>query len=92
MNGITITVERGLDRVDYFHVELDSHDLLLAESASSESYADDGDSRRFGNAADRPERAGLALLCAPRVKHGPDLEAVRRRLAVVAGEFARAAG
>ncbi len=37
VNGSTIIQERGLERVDYLYVELDTHDVLLAEGASSES-------------------------------------------------------
>ncbi len=80
VNGTTVTVERGLDRVDYFHVELDSHEILLAEGAPAESYADDDDSHRFHNAAERPARSGRVELCAPRIESGTELEAVRVRL------------
>ncbi len=81
VNGTTINAERGLERIDYYHVELDSHDMLLAEGATSESYFDEGDSLRFHNAGDRPVRPEPAVRCAPLVEHGPELEAVRARLA-----------
>ncbi len=80
VNGTTVTVERGLDRVDYFHVELDSHEIVLAEGAPAESYADDDDSHRFHNAAERPARSRRVELCAPRIESGSELEAVRVRL------------
>ena len=95
VNGGTITAERGLARVDYFHVELDSHDVLLAEGAPSESYLEDGNRGRFHNAAERAalDRDALAPgdRCAPWVDSGFELEAIRARLANVAAEVARAA-
>ena len=94
-NGSTISQERGLELVDYFHVELDSHDVLLAEGAPSESFMDDDRRGVFHNASgvgaldpNAPRPDGF---CARRVEQGAELEAIRRRLAVVAGEIARAA-
>jgi hypothetical protein len=95
VNGTSIVQERGLDRVDYFHVELDTHDVLLAEGAPSESYLDDDSRGMFHNASefaalypDAPRPDGF---CARRVEQGAELEVIRRRLAVVAGEIALAA-
>ena len=85
LNGSTITRERGLDRVTYIHVELDSHDVLLAEGAPSESYMDDDSRFMFHNATEfaamYPEAARPTGFCAPRVEQGAELEAIRRRLA-----------
>ena len=36
----------------YFHVELDSHDVLIAEGAPAESYRDCGNRRNFENSLD----------------------------------------
>jgi len=86
VDGTTI---RQLDRaetVDYVHVELDSHDVILAEGAPSETFVDDGNRAMFYNAQDHAERyphapRADALYCAPRVESGYLLEAVRVRLA-----------
>jgi hypothetical protein len=48
VNGTTIT-QVALDRVEYWHVELASHDLLLAEGLAAESYLDDGNRTGFEN-------------------------------------------
>ena len=85
VNGATIIRECELERVDYFHVELDSHDVLLAEGAPSESFVDDDSRGIFHNAAEwdrlHPGRVRApAVFCAPRVESGPQLEAIRRRL------------
>ena len=90
VNGSTIVQERGLDRVDYVHVELDSHDVLLAEGAASESFMDDDSRGVFHNASEfavlypdapSPEALGRDVFCAPRVDQGWALEAIRQRLA-----------
>jgi autotransporter passenger strand-loop-strand repeat protein len=95
VNGSTITQERGLERVDYFHVELDSHDVLLAEGAPSESFLDDDSRGMFHNAHEfavlYPTAPEPGRFCAPKVDDGYELEAIRRRLARVAAEMARAA-
>ena len=41
-----------MERVDYFHVELETHDVILAEGAPSESFLDDNSRRMFHNAAE----------------------------------------
>ncbi len=46
-NGATVRAEPGTRRVTYVHVELDRHDLLLAEGMASESYLDTGNRSQF---------------------------------------------
>ena len=95
VNGSTIVQERGLARVDYFHIELDSHDVLLAEGTPSESFVDDDSRGMFHNASEYavlyPGAPTPGSFCAPKVDEGYQLEAIRRRLAVLAGEIAAAA-
>ena len=69
---------------------------VLAESAPSESFVDDDSRGMFHNAAEwerlYPGRERVpAVFCAPRVESGPQLEAIRRRLGLLAGEVAQAA-
>ena len=54
-NGTTIVEAREVETVTYFHVELDAHDVLLAEGLATESYLDTGNRASFQN-------AGLPLL------------------------------
>ncbi len=83
VNGSTVVRERGLDRVDYFHVELDSHDVLLAEGAASESYLEDNNRGRFHNAAEWTGDTVAGERCVPLVESGAELEAVRKKMAEV---------
>ena len=87
LNSLTI-VQTDRPRVDYFHVELDSHDILLAEGRPAESYLDCGDRHSFENgggiltlfAAIVGRKRGYA----PLTLRGPEPDAVRAQL------FARA--
>ncbi len=50
VNDATILRETRRRKVTYYHVELDSHDLLLAEGLAAESYLDTGNRGLFENA------------------------------------------
>lgn len=84
VNGSSVVQERGLERVDYFHVELESHDVLLAEGAPSESYLDDDSRGLFHNASEFPALYPDAIVsgrfCAPRIEDGYKLEVILERL------------
>src|SRR5258708_11799893 len=50
INGVSIVQADNVDKVEYFHIELDSHDVIVAEGAPSESFIDDASRRLFPNA------------------------------------------
>ncbi|MEA2729602.1 MAG: hypothetical protein QOF70_4077 [Acetobacteraceae bacterium] len=50
VNGMTIWQEQGSRSVEYFHVELDAHAILLAEGLPAESYLNTGNDGFFSNA------------------------------------------
>ncbi len=87
INGITITQEpdEAPERIDYFMLDLGTHDCVIAEGAWSESFADGPGLRdQFHNVAefralnaDTPPVEELAL-CAPRPEHGTKLDAALR--------------
>lgn len=85
INGVSIIQAESIDQVTYFHIELETHDILLAEGAPSESFVDDDSRNMFHNAAEfralYPDAAPLpAVYCAPRIEEGPVLESIRVRL------------
>jgi len=90
LNGITIVQAERVEKVEYFHIELDSHDVIIAEGAFSESFIDDDSRGMFHNA---PEYGALypdavcepARYCAPRCADGYEVDLVRQRLAARAG-------
>jgi len=83
VNGITITQDWAPEEIQYYQIEFETHDCVLAEGAWSESYADTpGFRARFHNAAEfyalypnhlEPKQQ---TLCAPRPLAGPALAAV----------------
>ncbi len=50
VNGATIRQETGWTAVDYHHIELDRHAILLAEGLPAESYLDTGNRGFFADA------------------------------------------
>ena len=88
-------VQEAWDQVTYHHVELDRHDILLAEGLPAESYLDTGNRQDFANgvlASLHPDFAPgdvAAEACAPLRLEGAVVEEVRARLR--AGVEARAA-
>ena len=92
INGTTIRQEQGWTSVEYFHVELDAHAVLLAEGLPAESYLDTGNHGFFANSGaplvlhpdltdetDYPARA--AGSCAPFVSDEASVRPVWQRLA-----------
>jgi len=85
INDLTIYQADRADEVCYFHIELDSHDVIVAEGAYSESFIDDDTRAMFHNAADYhalypDEEPAEPLYCAPRINEGAALETIRNRL------------
>jgi hypothetical protein len=92
INGMTITQDLDARSVEYYHVELPQHAILLAEGLPAESYLDTGNRAMFSN-------AGLALVlhpdfapsqgistwaddsCAPLVTTAAEVEPIWRQLA-----------
>jgi VCBS repeat-containing protein len=90
INGVSIVQAERVESVEYFHIELDSHDVIVAEGALAESFIDDDSRAMFHNAHDYATRyadedAAPAHYCAPRLDEGYGVEAVRQRLAQRAG-------
>jgi len=90
VNGVSIVQIEAVDKVEYFHIELESHDVIVAEGALSETFLDDDSRAMFHNAheyetlyAEAP--AAAVQYCAPRCDSGYELEAVRRAIALRAG-------
>ena len=90
INGRSVVQLARVDTLTHFHVELESHDILLAEGAAAESFVDCASRAMFQNAhafaALYPDdRAPGWAFCAPRVEDGAALADIRRRIAGRAG-------
>jgi hypothetical protein len=78
--------------VEYFHVELDSHDVIIANGALAETSLDEDSRGIFLNSADydrlsKDERVAPAQGCARRAEQGYEVEAARQKIARSAGNF-----
>ena len=96
VNGVSIVQAERVEKVEYFHIELDSHDVILAEGALSETFVDDDSRGMFHNAHEYgalypgTERV-VARYCAKRCAEGYEVEAARRDIDARAG-LRRASG
>jgi autotransporter passenger strand-loop-strand repeat protein len=90
VNSVSIVQAEHVEKVEYFHIELDSHDVIVAEGALSESFVDDHSRGMFHNAHEYAglypqEVADTASYCAPRLDDGYLVHAVRARIEARAG-------
>jgi len=85
VNGMTIAQVEAVERLEYFHIELDSHDVILAEGAPAESYVECDNRLMFHNAAEFTALYPAALpdtgrFYALRIGEGMAAETIRERL------------
>ncbi len=90
VNGTSVTQQAETGPVTYFHIELDAHDAILAESQKVETFLDADGATLFDNAAERAalsaRHGGAATgLSAPRIAEGPPLIRIRARIDALAG-------
>ena len=84
VNHRSILWDDRAQEVTVYHIELETHDVLLANGAAAESYRDDGNRWLFQNANagwDQPPKPHYA----PVLTGGPIVDAVWRRLLDQAG-------
>ena len=80
VNGMTIIQVEAVERLEYFHIELEGHDVIFAEGAPAESYVECDNRLMFHNGAEYaalyPERqpSGIHQSCAARLSEGAALE------------------
>lgn len=83
VNGLTVTREAVMPPTFlYYHVELTTHDLLLAEGTPAESFVDNASRMAFDNWETHPDDAAIAEMDLPRALSARQVPAaVRARLA-----------
>jgi hypothetical protein len=88
VNGVSIVQAEAVERVCYFHIELEGHHVLFAEGCPTESFLDVDCRQRFANVHEYAALYGdteQGKSCLPLVQSGFHLENIRRRLAERAG-------
>jgi len=83
VNHRSIVWDDEPQEVSLFHIELETHDVLIANGAPAESYRDDGNRWLFRNAG--TAHPGNPEVCAPVLTGGAIVDAVWRRLLDRAG-------
>lgn len=86
VNGATVR-QVARDSVSYWHLELDSHDAILAEALEAETYLDTGNRSFFGNGGTATQlvategSSAAGATCAPfAAAASPALHAIRQEL------------
>jgi autotransporter passenger strand-loop-strand repeat protein len=86
VNGQSILWDEESERVEVYHIELDRHDIVLADGALAETYRDDGNRPYFDNARD-VVRVEAPPPYAPVVSQGPAVDhiwnALRKRAGLI---------
>jgi hypothetical protein len=77
--GETIKQE-NVDSVVYYHIQLDGHDIVIANGTPCETLLDADDPIGFDNAAEAPITDVFLAPCLPRVSQGEAVEAIRARI------------
>lgn len=72
--------QENVDSVVYYHIQLDGHDVVIANGAPCETLLDADDPVGFDNAADAPITDVFLAPCMPRVSQGETVEAIRDRI------------
>jgi autotransporter-associated beta strand protein len=89
INGGSIVQAVSVEQVEYIHIELETHDVIIAEGALSETFIDDNSRGVFHNAHEYrllyPAAAEVKQYCAPRLDNGYEVEAIRLCIALRAG-------
>jgi hypothetical protein len=84
-----IAIDLAIETTTYCHVELDQHDIILAEGLPADSWLDTGNRAMFENAEVTALRFDENITveeiwdtrsCAPLLTDGLELDAIRRRL------------
>jgi len=81
-------VQETMDEVNYYHIQLDEHDVVIANGAPCETLLETDDHSSFDNADEGVVSIAYLSPCMPRVTQGPVVDSIRAaidaRLAVTA--------
>lgn len=85
VNGVSITQAERVERVEYFHIELDHHAVIFAENTPVESFLDNGCRTQFENAASATPPPPEQKPCLPLIEDGYYLARLKARIDARAG-------
>jgi len=89
VNGVSVVQADRVDSVTYYHIELESHEVIFAENCGAETFLGEKFRRQFQNVGEfaklYPGEAAPETMCLPQLDRGFQLHAIQQRLAVRAG-------
>ncbi len=89
VNGVSITQSNYVDSVTYYHIELETHEIIFAENCPAETFLGEDFRKQFQNAWQfshlYPGESSTETTCLPRLDSGFQLHAIQRRIAARAG-------
>ena len=85
VNGSTISQLRSMDSVEYFHIEVEGHDVIFAEGTPAETFVDCDSREIFRNAGEfsrlyPSDESPKWAFCAPLIEQGKALRTIRLKL------------
>jgi hypothetical protein len=85
VNGVGIHQLENIETIEYIHIELETHDIVVAEGAAAETFVDCDNRGMFHNSLEFEQLYPNAnppqwAYCAPLVESGQALETVRQKL------------
>ena len=89
VNGVSIIQAAHVDRLSYFHIEMENHEVIFAENCPAETFMDETFRRQFQNAHEYralyPGQTAPRAPCLPQLQGGFALQDIRQRLNSRAG-------
>jgi hypothetical protein len=89
VNGVSVCHAAAVDNVTYYHIELESHEIIFAENCAAETFLGEAFRQQFQNAAVYallyPGESAPEATCLPRLDGGFQLQAIQQRIAARAG-------
>ena len=89
VNGVSITQADSVESVTYYHIELETHEIIFAENCPAETFMGEHFRKQFQNAWQfarlYPGEAATETMCLPRLESGFQLHAIQQRIAARAG-------
>jgi hypothetical protein len=90
VNGKSIKIIDNLSEISYYHIELDNHELILAENTKVETFIDAGSRKIFENHDEflhlyPDNRSEIRTLRFPKLEKAEDAKWIRDKLAARAG-------
>jgi T5SS/PEP-CTERM-associated repeat protein len=89
VNGVSVVQAERVSSVTYYHIEMETHEIIFAENCPAETFIGEHFRQQFQNAAAfkelYPGEAATETTCLPRLDSGFQLHAIQQRIAARAG-------